>query len=48
MRLAMITLGTAAGLIGLGVATGALLLLAAVATERTLTRGASARLLGRK
>jgi hypothetical protein len=48
MRLAMITLGTAAGLIGLGVATGALLLVAAVATERTLTRGASARLLGRK
>jgi hypothetical protein len=44
----MITLGTAAGLIGLGVATGALLLVAAVATERTLTRGASARLLGRK
>ena len=48
MRLAMISLGTAAGLIGLGVATGALLLVAAVATERTLTRGASARLLGRK
>jgi hypothetical protein len=48
MRLTMITLGSAVGLIGLGVATGALLLVAAVATERTLTRGASARLLGRK
>jgi hypothetical protein len=48
MRLTMITVGTAAGLIGLGVATGALLLVAAVATERTLTRGAVTRLLGRK
>jgi hypothetical protein len=48
MRLTIITLGTAVGLIGLGVAAGGLLLVAAVATERTLTRGAAARLLGRK
>ncbi|HEV3149823.1 MAG TPA: hypothetical protein VGY94_02665 [Acidobacteriaceae bacterium] len=48
MRLAIVTAATAAGLIGLGVATGALLLVAAVAVERTLTRGAATRLLGRK
>ena len=39
MRLAVITLGTAAGLIGLGVATAALLAVAAVAAERTVSRG---------
>jgi hypothetical protein len=44
----MIGAATAAGLIGIGVVTGALLLVAAVATERTLTRGAAAKLLGRK
>jgi hypothetical protein len=48
MRLVIVGAATAAGLIGLGLATGALLVVAAVATERTLTRGASARLLGKK
>jgi hypothetical protein len=48
MRLAIVTAATAAGLIGLGVATGALLLVAAVAAERTIMRGVSGRLLGRK
>ncbi len=46
MRLAVITLGTTAGLIGLGVATAALLAVAAVAAERTVSRGISRRLLG--
>ena len=48
MRLAIVTAATAAGLIGLGLATGALLVVATVAAERTLARGVSARLLGRK
>jgi hypothetical protein len=48
MRLTAIALGTAAGLLGLGMAAGALLLVSAVATERTLTRGAAARLLRRR
>jgi hypothetical protein len=48
MRLAIVGAATAAGLLGIGLVTGALLVVAAVATERTLTRGATARLLGRK
>ena len=48
MRLVIVGAATAAGLIGIGLATGALLVVAAVAAERTLVRGASARLLGRK
>ncbi|HEY3989835.1 MAG TPA: hypothetical protein VGM02_11090 [Acidobacteriaceae bacterium] len=48
MRIAIVTAATAAGLIGLGLATGALLVVAAVAAERTLVRGVSGRLLGRK
>jgi hypothetical protein len=48
MRLAIVTAATAAGLIGLGVATGALLVVAGVAAERTIMRGVSGRLLGRK
>ena len=48
MRLAIVTAATAAGLIGLGIATGALLVVATVAAERTLVRGVSGRLLGRK
>jgi hypothetical protein len=48
MRLAIVTAATAAGLIGLGVATGALLVVAAVAAERTIRGGVSGRLLGRK
>jgi hypothetical protein len=48
MRIAIVTAATAAGLIGLGIATGALLVVATVAAERTLVRGVSGRLLGRK
>ena len=48
MRIAIVTAATAAGLIGLGIATGALLVVATVAAERTLMRGVSGRLLGRK
>ncbi|HEX4582198.1 MAG TPA: hypothetical protein VH139_12270 [Acidobacteriaceae bacterium] len=48
MRLAIVSAATAAGLIGLGLATGALLVVAAVAAERTLVRGVSGKLLGRK
>jgi hypothetical protein len=48
IRLAVITLGTTAGLIGLGVATAALLAVAAVAAERTVSQGLSRRLLGRR
>jgi hypothetical protein len=48
MRIAIVTAATAAGLIGLGIATGALLVVATVAAERTLMRGVSAKLLGRK
>ncbi|MGB9417838.1 MAG: hypothetical protein WCB58_16090 [Acidobacteriaceae bacterium] len=48
MRLAIVGAATAAGLIGIGLVTGALLVVATVATERILTRGTSARLLGRK
>jgi hypothetical protein len=48
MRLAIVTAATAAGLIGLGVATCALLVVATVAAERTIVRGVSGRLLGRK
>jgi hypothetical protein len=48
MRLVIVTAATAAGLIGLGIATGALLVVATVAAERTLVRGVSGRLLGRK
>jgi hypothetical protein len=48
MRLAIVTAATAAGLIGLGVATAALLVVATVAAERTIVRGVSGRLLGRK
>ena len=48
MRLVIVSAATAAGLIGLGIATGALLVVATVAVERTLTRGAATRLLGRK
>jgi hypothetical protein len=48
MRIAIVTAATAAGLIGLGIATGALLVVATVAAERTLMRGISGRLLGRK
>jgi hypothetical protein len=48
MRLVIVSAATAAGLIGLGLATGALLVVAAVAAERTLVRGVSGRLLGRK
>ncbi len=48
MRLAIVTAATAAGLIGLGIATGALLVVATVAAERTLVRGVSGRFLGRK
>ena len=48
IRLAVITLGTTAGLIGLGVATAALLAVAAVAAERTVSHGLSRRLLGRR
>jgi hypothetical protein len=48
MRLAIVSAATAAGLIGLGLATGALLVVAAVAAERTLVRGVSGKMLGRK
>jgi hypothetical protein len=48
MRLAIVSAATAAGLIGLGLATGALLVVATVAFERTLVRGVSGKLLGRK
>ncbi len=48
MRLAIVSAATAAGLIGLGLATGALLVVATVAAERTLVRGVSGKLLGRK
>lgn len=48
MRLAIVSAATAAGLIGLGIATGALLVVAAVAAERTLVRGVSGKLLSRK
>jgi hypothetical protein len=48
MRLAIVGAATAAGLIGLGIATGALLVVATIAAERTLTRGVAARLLGRR
>jgi hypothetical protein len=48
MRLVIVTAATAAGLIGLGIATGALLVVATVAAERTLVRGVSGTLLGRK
>jgi hypothetical protein len=48
MRLVIISAATAAGLIGLGIATGALLVVATVAAERTLVRGVSGKLLGRK
>jgi hypothetical protein len=48
MRLAIVGAATAAGLIGLGIATGALLVVATVAAERTLVRGVSGKLLGRK
>ena len=48
MRLVIVSAATAAGLIGLGIATGALLVVATVAAERTLVRGVSGRLLGRK
>jgi len=48
MRLAIVGAATAAGLLGIGLVTGALLVVSAVATERTLTRGAAARLLRRK
>jgi hypothetical protein len=48
MRIVIVTAATAAGLIGLGIATGALLVVATVAAERTLVRGVSGRLLGRK
>jgi hypothetical protein len=48
MRFVIVSAATAAGLIGLGIATGALLVVATVAAERTLVRGLSAKLLGRK
>ena len=48
MRLASVGAATAAGLLGIGLVTGALLVVATVAAERTLVRGVSARLLGRK
>jgi hypothetical protein len=48
MRLAIVSAATVAGLIGLGIATGALLVVAAVAAERTLVHGVSGKLLGRK
>jgi hypothetical protein len=48
MRLAIVSAATAAGLIGLGLATGALLVVAAVAAERTLVRGVSGKLLGKR
>jgi hypothetical protein len=48
MRLAIVGAATAAGLIGLGIATGALLLVATVAAERSVTRCFAGKLLGRK
>jgi hypothetical protein len=48
MRLAVIGAATAAGLIGIGLVTGALLVVATVAAERTIARGVSAKLLSRK
>jgi hypothetical protein len=48
MRLVIVGAATAAGLLGIGLVTGALLVVATVAAERTLTRGVSGRLLGRK
>ncbi|HEY2000905.1 MAG TPA: hypothetical protein VGG80_01240 [Acidobacteriaceae bacterium] len=48
MRLVIVGAATAAGLIGIGLVTGALLVVASVAAERTLVRGVSGKLLGRK
>jgi hypothetical protein len=48
MRLAIVSAATAAGLIGLGIATGALLVVATVAAERTVTRCVAGKWLGRK
>ena len=48
MRLAIVGAATAAGLIGIGIATGALLVVATIAAERTLTRGVAGKLLGRR
>ena len=48
MRLAIVGAATAAGLIGIGLVTGALLVIATVAAERTLVRGVSGKLLSRK
>jgi hypothetical protein len=48
MRLVIVGAATAAGLLGIGLVTGALLVVATVAAERTLVRGVSGRLLGRK
>ena len=48
MRLVIVTAATAAGLIGLGLATGALLVVATVAAERTIARGVSGKLFSGK
>jgi hypothetical protein len=48
MRLAIVGAATAAGLIGLGIATGALLVVATIAAERTVTRGVAGKLLGKR
>ncbi|HEX6772422.1 MAG TPA: hypothetical protein VF126_10385 [Acidobacteriaceae bacterium] len=48
MRLAIVSAATAAGLIGLGIATGALLIVATVAAERTVARGVAGKLFCRK
>jgi hypothetical protein len=48
MRLVIVGAATAAGLLGIGLVTGALLVVATVAAERTLVRGVSGKLLGRK
>jgi hypothetical protein len=48
MRLAIVGAATAAGLIGIGIATGALLVVATVAAERSVTRCFAGKLLGRK
>jgi hypothetical protein len=48
MRLAIVGAATAAGLLGVGLVTGALLVVATVAAERTVVRGVQKKLFCRK